>query len=81
MLFLVQKPREALARAFREAHPAAIPTTDQVSHCLGRGRSLGLRRLLVHNFERLAHHLGLGAACFSRDSLKQRCRPRIDPDV
>jgi hypothetical protein len=70
MLSLLEQLREAFAGAFRQPRSTTIPASDQTSHGFsGRfGRAVSTSR--AQRFQRLPHHLRLGAAGLLRYSLK-----------
>jgi hypothetical protein len=81
MLSLLEQLREAFASVLRQPRSTTVPASDQTRDGFGGrfGRTLSASR--TQRFQRLPHHLRLGAAGLPRYSLKQGSHFRIDPDV
>jgi hypothetical protein len=81
MLSLLEQSCEAFAGALGKPCAAAIPASDQTCHEFGRFFDHNLSASRPQRFQRIAHHLGLGATGLPGHSFKQGRHFRIDPDV
>jgi len=81
MLSLLEQSCEALAGALGEPCAAAVPAADQTSHSCGGRAGSAPSAACTQRFQRITHHLRLGAAGLTRDSLKKGGHFRGDPDV
>jgi len=68
MLALVEQSREAFTGTLGKPRPAAVPASDQMRHGFGGRFDRAVSASRAQHFQRLPHHLRLGAAGLTRYS-------------